>query len=320
MAAKKVLKVVPKKTGYSVRAICQRLGIGPHTLRAWENRYRAVVPSRSPSGQRLYSQSELERLENILALVNAGHSVGIVAKLTDKELEKLLAKGPSRAEDPTVEFAQFLESLKEALTGFELNLVSSLLDQRRSSLGSRDFVLRILTPLMRWIGESVAGKSLSIAHEHALSAVVRDQIYQTLRYGSQPIPRKQAKHFVLATPEDDLHEFGILLASALISHHGLPAHLLGANLPMEALALGTKAVKGDIVLLGNAPVPDNERRVSFEDYLRDLHRHLPKGVAIWIGGAGKIPHLRSALPGREHRFLSSLTELDALLQTKEIRG
>lgn len=308
-----------KPAGYSVRAACKKLGIGAHTLRAWENRYQAVEPHRSASGQRLYSQKEIDRLGKILGLVNLGHNVGVVAKLTDKELDKLL-HGAFKPLEGTGQFERFLEQLNSGLARFDLHLVSSLLDQRRSSLGSREFVLQILASLMRWIGEMVSRETLSIAHEHALSAVVRDQIYQTLRYGAQPVFTKGAPHFVLATPEDDLHEFGILMASALLSHHGLPAHLLGCNLPVEALAIAVKAVGGNIVLLGNAPVPPEERKISFEAYLRELHKILPAKVEIWIGGAGDIPHLRSVMPGRQHRHITSLHEFDSLVEKHAAKG
>ncbi len=302
-----------KPPGYSVRAACKQLGIGPHTLRAWESRYHAVEPLRSASGQRLYSQEEVERLGKILGLVNFGHNVGIVAKLPDKELDKLLL-GAFKPRGDNEHFERFLEQIKSGLVRFDLHLVSSLLDQRRNNLGAREFVLQILASLMRWIGEMVSSEKLSIAHEHALSAVVRDQIYQTLRYGAQPVFAKGLPHFVLATPEDDLHEFGILMASALLSHHSLPAHLLGCNLPVDALAIAVKAVGGDVVLLGNAPVPPEERKVSFEAYLRALHQHLPNKVEIWIGGAGNVPHLRSVMPGRQHRHITSLNEFDLLVE------
>jgi hypothetical protein len=103
------------------------------------------------------------------------------------------------------------------------------------------------------------------------------------------------------------------MAATLLAHHGLSSHLLGANLPAEALSLAVKAVKADLVILGNAPVPEAERRIDFSTYLSRLHEGLPKGTAVWIGGAGKIPHLRAVMPGRETRLLSSLHELDTLI-------
>ncbi len=299
---------------FSVKAACKRLGIGPHTLRAWETRYGAVDPHRSESGQRQYSAEELDRLAKIVHLVNLGHSVGTVAKLTDGELGKLLRR-PSEASkgDAHAEVATLLEELEASIRRFDINRVSSLLEQKRIALGARTFVLEILGQVLSWMGQRVAADELSIAHEHALSAIVRDQIYQSLRYGAVNVANPNTPHVVLATPEDDLHEFGILMAATLFSHYGVPSHLLGANLPAEALALAAKAVKADVVLLGNAPVPDSERRVSFTQYLTELHAKLPKDTAVWIGGAGQIPHLRAVMPGRETLSLSSFGELDVLI-------
>lgn len=305
-----------KDKGYSVGAACRRLGIGPHTLRAWETRYGAVEPARTEMGQRLYSVAEVERLELIVQLVNMGHSVGVVARLSDKELARLLSssgseRGPQKTESQIL--SSILEELEHDLIRFDIHRISSLLDQKRTALGTRGFVLEILSPLMGWLGKMVHGEDLSIAHEHAISAVVRDQIYQTMRYGSAAISSKACPHFVLATPEDDLHEFGILISAALLAHHGMQSHFLGPNLPAEALAMAVKAVHGDIVLLANSPVPEQERTVSFEEYLRVLNFRLPKNAVVWIGGSGKVPHLRSVLAGREHRYIGSLGELDSLI-------
>ncbi|MCB0418697.1 MAG: MerR family transcriptional regulator [Bdellovibrionaceae bacterium] len=304
------------KPSYSVKAVCRRLGIGPHTLRAWESRYGAVEPARTEAGQRRYSFGDVERLESIVRLLNLGHSVGVVAKLTDAELHRLLNKHQplSQPSEPS-QVASVIESLETNLKRFDVHAISSLLDQKRTALGARSFVLQILGPLLGWMANKVNADQLSIAHEHALSAVVRDQIYQTLRYGSIPVRSNSAPRFVLAAPEDDLHEFGILMGAALLSHYEIPSHFFGANLPAEALASAVVGVRADIVLLSNAPVPESERRISFEEYLKVLHRLLPKRVAVWLGGAGKLPHLRRVLAGRKYRYVESLFELDGLLET-----
>jgi DNA-binding transcriptional MerR regulator len=309
-------KLTTSSDRFSVQATCKHLGIGAHTLRAWEVRHQAVVPERSPAGQRLYSSANLERLESILRLVNLGHSVGVVARLSDRQLDDLLQKS-KHSNQPLRSDAQvmlnFLQEFEKSLRSFDLTEIAQILDQKRLSLGTRLFVLEILAPLVAWIGEQIIQGKLSVAHEHAVSGILRDQLNQSLCYRKAASRSKRSPHFVLATPEDDLHEFGILMSTALLSHHGLNSHLLGANLPAEGLALATRAVKGDIIVLGNAAVPDHERRVSFEAFLRQLDQLIPKRIAIWIGGGGSVPHLRSALPGRDHRFISSLSELDETL-------
>lgn len=300
--------------GYSMGAACRRLGIGPHTLRAWEGRYAAVQPARSGSGRRRYSEKEVERLETLVRLVNLGHAIGFVASLSNRALQELLQKSVAKtASTGALIDERFLSELRLALEKFDVRAVSSLLDQRRTALEARRFVLQVMGPLLRWIGLSVARGRLSTAHEHALSAVLKDQISQVLRCETKPRETVKKPRFVLATPEDDLHEFGVLLASALAVHHGFPSHFLGADLPAEALSIAVAAVQGDVVVLGNAPVPPSQRAVSFEAYLCQVHQLLRKDVEIWIGGAGTVPHLRRVMPGRRCRLLNSLDEFDSLL-------
>jgi len=55
-----------------VGELARRTGVGVSTLRAWESRYQFLEPARSASGQRLYTESDLERVEAVLRLVGEG--------------------------------------------------------------------------------------------------------------------------------------------------------------------------------------------------------------------------------------------------------
>jgi CheY-like chemotaxis protein len=66
---------------YSIGALARILGIPAATLRTWEERYDVVVPERSPGGQRLYSQSQLEQLRFVGDQVAAGLSTGDAHRL-----------------------------------------------------------------------------------------------------------------------------------------------------------------------------------------------------------------------------------------------
>jgi DNA-binding transcriptional MerR regulator len=57
---------------YSIGAVARMLAVETATLRAWEERYRVVVPARSKGDQRLYSRDELEHLRFVVDLVAAG--------------------------------------------------------------------------------------------------------------------------------------------------------------------------------------------------------------------------------------------------------
>ena len=50
---------------YSIGAVAKMLGIPVQTLRAWEDRYQQIVPTRSAGGQRLYSRDDVDKLRFI---------------------------------------------------------------------------------------------------------------------------------------------------------------------------------------------------------------------------------------------------------------
>ena len=75
---------------YRIGAVARLTGISPDTLRIWERRYDIVEPERTPKGGRLYSQQDVTRLTMIKTLVDQGHAISTVAKLSAEELNRRL--------------------------------------------------------------------------------------------------------------------------------------------------------------------------------------------------------------------------------------
>lgn len=57
---------------YSIGAVARMLGVPAQTLRAWEDRYRQIVPARSGGGQRLYSRDQVDQLSFIRNQIEQG--------------------------------------------------------------------------------------------------------------------------------------------------------------------------------------------------------------------------------------------------------
>jgi len=77
---------------YRSGAVARLSGIPVETLRVWERRYNVVGPRQSPTGQRLYSPTDVTRLTVIKQLVDSGHAIGSVAALRIDALEAMLSK------------------------------------------------------------------------------------------------------------------------------------------------------------------------------------------------------------------------------------
>lgn len=71
---------------YSIGAVARMLGVPAATLRAWEERYRVVVPERGEGTQRLYTREEVERLRFIKQQIDRGLSASDAHRLLEDEL------------------------------------------------------------------------------------------------------------------------------------------------------------------------------------------------------------------------------------------
>jgi hypothetical protein len=60
---------VQKRLYYKIGEACKELGIQPYVLRYWETEFPALAPSKSRSGQRVYSEKELEVIRRIKQLL-----------------------------------------------------------------------------------------------------------------------------------------------------------------------------------------------------------------------------------------------------------
>lgn len=79
-----------KRLYYKIGEACKALGIQPYVLRYWETEFPALTPSKSRSGQRVYSQKELEIIRRIKELL---YEEGYTIAGAKKKLEGELAAG-----------------------------------------------------------------------------------------------------------------------------------------------------------------------------------------------------------------------------------
>lgn len=93
---------VQKRLYYKIGEACKALGIQPYVLRYWETEFPALTPSKSRSGQRVYSEKELEIIRRIKELL---YEEGYTIAGAKKKLETELASGslgePDRDDEET---------------------------------------------------------------------------------------------------------------------------------------------------------------------------------------------------------------------------
>lgn len=100
MPAKKVNKTAPPAGQYRISAVSIMTGIPAPTIRIWEFRYGAVSPQRSSGNGRLYTRQDVDRLQLLKAVVDAGFQIGTIAALAEPQLRERLQAHPQRAAAP----------------------------------------------------------------------------------------------------------------------------------------------------------------------------------------------------------------------------
>ncbi len=87
------------KHQYAIGVVARRTQTHPETIRVWEMRYELIVPGRSESGRRLYSEDDIIKLSLVKQLTELGHSVSSLAKSTTDELRSLISVSLGNAYD-----------------------------------------------------------------------------------------------------------------------------------------------------------------------------------------------------------------------------
>ncbi len=77
----------PKRLYYKIGEACKLLDIQPYVLRYWETEFPQLAPNKSRSGQRVYSEDELQIIRRIKELLYLeGFTIAGAKKRLDQEL------------------------------------------------------------------------------------------------------------------------------------------------------------------------------------------------------------------------------------------
>ncbi len=305
---------------FTIQMAAQLSGLSTHTIRAWEKRYNALTPNRSDTGRRLYTTEEIDRLSLLAQLTHIGNSIGQIANLPDQELKSMFNKltnaGEKRTIQKKIDVNNFTDpkstyqNLLMAIKNYKLDIISYELNKAKLNLPPKRFALEIAAPLLTEVGVMVARGQMSISQEHAFSSLLKFHIGHLLFKGYENKNKSQTK-IAFATPEGDLHEFGILLSALICCQYEHEFYYLGPNLPAKALAEAVAATEADIVILGT--MKGATEKEGLTNYLLSLARDLKPNVSLWIGGEAQFD-TKAVKNMRNYQMIKSLSDLDTMLE------
>ncbi|HMO00520.1 MAG TPA: MerR family transcriptional regulator [Miltoncostaeaceae bacterium] len=219
--------------------LSRRQSVSPDVLRVWERRYGLLRPERTEGGFRLYTHEDEERVRAMRRYLSRGFSAAVAARMA---LEEPAAPTPGEREDA---FAVARAELGEALEDFRDVDAQTILDRVFNTFSVEAALRDVILPYLRDLGSRWETGDISTAQEHFASFVLRGRLLGIARGFDVGLgPRA-----LLACPEGERHDMGLLCFGIGLRDHGWRITYLGADCPLTTVADAAAHVSPDLVVI-----------------------------------------------------------------------
>jgi MerR family transcriptional regulator, light-induced transcriptional regulator len=256
--------------------LAKRTGVSPELLRAWEQRYGLLQPTRTAGGFRLYSAADEARVQGMQSLVSGGLAAAQAARLILSDAEP--APPTPSASATTLEDA--VGNLTASLDRLDEQAANTALDRLFSAYTVETVLQDAVMPYLHRLGDRWAAGEVSVAQEHFASNLLRGRLLGLAQGWGQG----QGPAAALACVPGEQHELGLLAFGVALRRRGWRIIYLGTNSPISAVADIAQSLAPAVVVLLSMH-PDN-----FLDHAPEI-KQLARQVPVVIAGTGATPQV-----------------------------
>lgn len=311
----------PDEPGLTVAAVARRLGVAPATLRTWDRRYGLGPGSHRAGTRRRYTLADLSRLALMRRLTLEGLPPAQAAQVALSAAPGLLGAPPAPAPaegaptrpgggrvvalpraEPTV------RGLARAAMALDSTACLRTLHAHLEERGVIATWEELLIPVLVAMGERWAVTGQGVDVEHLLSECVLSAMRRVVDRHDPRVPLDGA-WALLASAEAEAHSLPVHVLAAALAEREVPARVLGAALPREALAAAVRRSGPAAVFVWS-----QRPQTGVPEQLADLPTLRP-APRLLVGGPGWA---REALPAGV-LMAESLTEAVELIRSATLR-
>jgi MerR family transcriptional regulator, light-induced transcriptional regulator len=256
--------------------LAKRTGVSPELLRAWEQRYGFLQPTRTAGGFRLYSAADEARVQGMQSLVSGGLAAAQAARLILSDAEP--APPTASASAATLEDAA--GNLTASLDRLDEQAANAALDRLFAAYTVETVLQDVILPYLHRLGERWEAGEVSVAQEHFASNLLRGRLLGLAQGWGQG----QGPAAALACVPGEQHELGLLAFGVALRRRGWRIIYLGTNSPISAVADIAQSLAPAVVVLLSMH-PDN-----FLDHAPEI-KQLARQVPVVIAGTGATPQV-----------------------------
>jgi MerR family transcriptional regulator, light-induced transcriptional regulator len=255
------------KSVFSIKDLENLSGIKAHTIRIWEKRYNVLEPMRTETNIRLYDIANLQKLLNITLLHTHGYKISKISTLSKEQLLQLVNE---IINDKTFK-NQAISSFKMAMINFDQTLFMTTYNKLLAEKSFRDVFYEVFLPLINEIGILWQTDTISPAHEHFISYLIKQKILsETEKVQLRPHSNTD-RIYVLYLPLHEIHELGLMFINYEILSQGYKTIYLGGNIPIFCLR-DLKRYFDNITYIGYMTVEPSKTEIN--NYVKKIEEEI----------------------------------------------
>jgi len=288
---------------HRIHRVAKLTGLSKDVIRVWERRFEILKPSRGANRYRNYSDEDVALLRFLKEQLDAGGSIGELAKLGREEL-----LGRARASAPRMSFvdntfSRLLRELLSTLNPFDRVIFEKRLNGAVAVVPFEEALHGILLPLQEQVGQLWHENHIDVALEHYVTKHIQQKIFSAMN--QLPVAEFGAKVVVACPPEEE-HDIAALTVAYRCRVRGCRVYYLGANVPIASLANLCGKVEPDLTIMSFPLALSDDKATELVQALADEVRPVSN---LAVGGHGALA-MRDLFVKNNITVLEDFAELD----------
>lgn len=244
---------------YSIKDVETLSGVKAHTLRIWEQRYKIVVPKRTETNIRYYTDEQLRLILNIALLNKQGIKISKLADLEPLDIEQKV--GEMQISDSPFEY--YINLMISSMIILDHEGFSEAVSKALDVYSFEKFCSDIVFPFLKKIGVLWLSGGINPAQEHFASNILKRKVI--IEIDKLNKFKEDGKEFLLFLPEGEFHELSLLISEYIILNNGHNTHYFGSSLPVSDLKEVLQLVSADYifcVMLVNKEISEIQSQIE----------------------------------------------------------
>jgi DNA-binding transcriptional MerR regulator len=247
---------------YSIKDLETLTGVKAHTIRIWEQRYNLLVPDRTETNIRSYSDGELKKLLQANVLYSNGYKISKIAAFSQKQILAEIETLSNKDNSNNVS----IEALTIAMIEMNEQAFEEVLNSKIEKQGLDKTMSDIIYPFLDRIGVLWVTGVIEPAQEHFMSNLIRQKIIVAIN--NTPICDEDNMPTCIAfLHQEEMHELGLLYYTYHLRLAGYKTIYLGQMTPYADVLKTSVISKPNLVLTSFVKVVEQK---WFDQYVEKL--------------------------------------------------